>query len=47
MAIWRDGESFGGVLTTPPHAVSWGPNRLDVFALGQEHACWHKRIYLA
>jgi hypothetical protein len=22
--------------------VAWGPNRLDIFALGQDHAVWHK-----
>jgi hypothetical protein len=39
---WGGGKSLGGVITSPPHAVSWGPNRLDVFALGQDRAVWHQ-----
>src|SRR5450759_1244729 len=35
-------ESLGGVLTSDPTAVSWGPNRLDVFARGSDNAMWHK-----
>jgi hypothetical protein len=23
-------------------AVSWGPNRLDLFVLGTDHGLWHK-----
>jgi hypothetical protein len=34
-------ESLGGVLTSPPSAVSWGVGRLDVFAKGTDSACWH------
>jgi hypothetical protein len=26
---------------SPPTAVSWGPNRLDVFAVGSDNALWH------
>ncbi len=33
-------ESLGGVLTSKPSVVSWGPNRLDVFALGTDSAAW-------
>ncbi len=33
-------ESLGGILTSPPSVVSWGNNRLDVFALGTDSACW-------
>ena len=42
MAIWGGWESLGGVLTSPPHVVSWGPNRLDVFVVGTDHALWHR-----
>jgi len=31
--------SLGGTLTTAPSAVSWGANRIDVFALGPDTAC--------
>lgn len=33
-------ESLGGILTSAPSVVSWGTNRLDVFALGTDSACW-------
>jgi len=29
-------------LTSPPSAVAWGPNRLDIFAKGTDHALWHR-----
>ena len=35
-------ESLGGVLTSPPVAVSWGVNRLDVFARGLDFGLWHR-----
>jgi hypothetical protein len=35
-------ESLGGVLSSPPSAVAWGPNRLDIFALGTDQALWHR-----
>ena len=31
-----------GLLTSPPIAVAWGPDRLDIFALGGDNAVWHK-----
>jgi len=34
-------ESLGGTLTSPPSVVSWGNNRLDVFGLGTDSACWY------
>ena len=37
-----DYEYMGGICTTRPEAVAWGPNRLDVFLLGTDHALWHK-----
>jgi hypothetical protein len=30
------------VLTSDPTVVSWDEGRLDVFALGEDHACWHR-----
>ena len=35
-------ESLGGTTTSAPAAVSWGPNRIDVFARGTDSALWHK-----
>ena len=34
--------SLGGVLTSEPAAVSWGPNRVDTFVMGTDSALWHK-----
>ena len=34
--------SLGGGLTSAPAVCSWGPNRLDVFARGEDFALWHK-----
>ena len=28
----------------PPTAVSWGPNRLDIFGVGTDHAVYHRRF---
>jgi hypothetical protein len=39
---WNDWESLGGVLTSGPGAVSWGPDRIDVFVSGTDSACWHR-----
>ncbi len=33
-------ESLGGSLSSAPSSVSWGPNRLDVFGIGDDSACW-------
>ena len=33
-------EPLGGILTSSPSVVSWGDNRLDVFALGTDFATW-------
>ena len=41
-AGWSGWESLGGSLMSPVSAVSWGSNRLDLFALGVDHALWHK-----
>ena len=35
-------ESLGGVIVSAPQAVSWGANRLDIFALGTDQAVWHR-----
>src|SRR5262249_47495824 len=39
---WSGWESLGGVLTSAPAAVSWGPNRIDCFVRGTDNAMWHK-----
>ncbi len=39
---WSNWEDLGGILTSAPAAASWAPNRLDVFARGQNQALWHK-----
>ena len=36
-----DWESLGGTITSAPAAVSWGPNRIDVFARGQNQNLIH------
>jgi len=33
-------QNLGGTQTSAPSAVSWGANRLDVFALRADKACW-------
>ena len=35
-------EYQGGRIISSPEAVSWGPNRLDVFVLGTNSALYHK-----
>jgi hypothetical protein len=42
MVSWGGWESLGGTVVSPPATVSWGPDRLDVFALGTDHALWHR-----
>ena len=39
-----DWESLGGEIDkgTSPAAVSWGPNRLDIFVVGTDKALYHK-----
>jgi hypothetical protein len=39
---WGGWESLGGVITSPPTAVSWGSDRLDLFANGTDSALWHR-----
>jgi len=39
---WSGWESRGGLLTSPPAVVSWGPDRLDIFARGGDNAVWHQ-----
>ncbi len=41
-AAWGGWESLGGILQSPPVAVSWGPNRIDVFAMGDDSALYHR-----
>lgn len=33
---------MGGEISDNPTAVSWGPNRLDIFVTGKDHAVYHK-----
>ena len=35
-------ENLGGGFNSPPAVVSWGPNRIDVFALGLDNQVWHR-----
>jgi hypothetical protein len=37
-----DWEWLGGVFNSPPAAVSWGSNRLDIFGLGTDNSMYHK-----
>jgi hypothetical protein len=41
-ARWGGWESLGGILESPPHAVAWGADRLDIFAIGTDSAMWHR-----
>lgn len=38
---WSGWQSLGGIITSDPGAVSWGGNRLDVFARGADSHLWH------
>ncbi|KAL6404090.1 carbohydrate-binding protein [Ilyonectria robusta] len=35
-------ENLAGRIYGNVTAVSWGPNRIDIFGLGTDNACWHK-----
>src|SRR5207244_6107795 len=37
-----DWDPLGGIFNSPPAAVSWGPNRLDIFGLGVNNEMLHK-----
>jgi hypothetical protein len=39
---WWPWQSLGGIVLSAPEAVARGPNRLDVFAVGTDHAMWHR-----
>ena len=43
-STWGGWESLGGVLPgdEAPTVISWGPNRIDVFARGTDYTLWHK-----
>lgn len=43
--IWSEWESIGGELADAPAAVSWTPNRIDIFALGTNKRLWHIEHY--
>ena len=38
---WSGWNRLGGVLIAAVEAVSWGPNRLDVFGIGTDSALYH------
>ena len=40
-AAWSGWEGLGGILESGPGAVSWGPDRLDVFAMGTDSSMYH------
>ena len=33
---------MGGICSSPPRVTAWGPNRLDLFVRGTDHALYHK-----
>ncbi|WP_287263267.1 S8 family serine peptidase [Moorena sp. SIO3A5] len=39
---WSDWENLGGYGIYSPAAASWGPNRIDTFVIGTDHAMYHK-----
>lgn len=39
---WSGWGPAGGVMTSGPAAVSWGPNRIDVFIRSTDNALWHQ-----
>ena len=39
---WFGWESLGGSVFSEVSAVSWGPNRIDLFAIGTDNAVWHR-----
>ena len=41
-AVWSGWEDLGGILTSEPAAVSWGPGRIDTFVRGTDNHMWHK-----
>ncbi len=41
-AEWSQWESLGGLLISAPGVASWGPNRLDAFAVGSDHTLLHR-----
>ena len=38
---YSDWASLTGIWTSPPAAVSWGENRVDLFALGRDNSMLH------
>src|SRR5580700_1583818 len=37
-----DWQPLGGTFNSPPSAVSWTANRLDIFGLGKDNQMYHK-----
>ena len=40
-SAWGRWEQLGALIFSQPNVVSWGPGRLDVFALGSSSSLWH------
>jgi len=40
-ARWSNWQNLGGNITSEPAAVSWGPNRIDVFSRSQNNSLIH------
>ncbi len=38
-------EDLGGILISGPAVSSWQPDRMDAFAIGTDHALWHRYAY--
>ncbi|MBV8177055.1 MAG: hypothetical protein JO151_21165, partial [Verrucomicrobia bacterium] len=41
---WGGWQSLGGTFVSPPAAVSWGPNRLDVFGIGDNNRMFQNDV---
>jgi len=39
---WGGWEALGGTIIGPPSAVTWGPNRIDLFVHNSDHNMGHK-----
>ena len=41
--LWSAWDRIGaGPIASAPAAVSWGPDRIDVFVRGADNGLWHK-----
>ncbi len=39
---WGPWDNWGGEIISGPSAVSWGPNRIDIVAIGKDGRVWHR-----